>query len=186
MMEVAWVALRLSRRSALLQLVQRPLALRREASSAAVLSVSQRSPTARAPRRLSRACGVGTLPIPGSSLRADVSSAAAKMTIATLVAAPVTARFDVRPRLRQRYWLRGCGLRCRSLRDGCGRLRGRGHGVLRAFRGLGSILWARRRGSLRRFRAVPVFLLILQRINLRKQFCDFLRWPDIRQRHLAA
>src|SRR5882762_5093424 len=101
MMEVAWVVLRLSRRSALLQLVQRPLALRREASSAAVLSVSQRSPTARAPRRLSYACGVGTRPIPGSSLRADVSSAA---TIAKLVAAPVTARFDVRPRFRQRYW----------------------------------------------------------------------------------
>src|SRR5258708_3695951 len=137
MTEVAWAKLRVSRRPALLQPARQALALRRAVFSGAVWSVSQRSPTARALRRLSYACGVAARPVPGSSLRADVSSAAAIMTIATLVAAPVTARFDVRPRFRQRDWFRGCGLRCRSLPHGCGGSRGARPGVLRAFRDLG-------------------------------------------------
>ena len=59
---------------------------------------------------------------------------------------------------------RGGRWRRRSLRGGGRRLRRSGRGALRRFGGAASVLW----------------------INLRKQFCDFLRWPWIRQWHLAA
>src|SRR6195256_3996404 len=78
-------------------------------------------------------------------------------------------------------------LNWRSRRDSCGRLRRRGRGAFRAFRGFRSVLWARNRRCLWQLGAVLlVFLLILEWINLRKQLCDFLRRPRIRQRHLAA
>src|SRR6266851_5932691 len=162
MTEVAWAKLRVSRRPALLQPARQALALRRVVFSGAVWSVSRRSPTARALRRLSYACGVAARPVPGSSLRADVSSAAAIMTIATLVAAPVADRFDVRPRFRQRYWFRGSRLSRQSLRDGSGRLRR--HGVPRRRWRVGSVLWTSNCRCLRP--GLVVFLLILQRINL--------------------
>src|SRR6266851_1364369 len=117
MTEVAWAKLRVSRPPALLQPARQPLALRRAVFSAAAWPVSQRSPTARALLRSSCACGVAARPVPGSSLRADVSSAAAEITVVTVVA-PVTDRFDVRPRFRQRYWFHGSRLSRRSLRDG--------------------------------------------------------------------
>src|SRR5260370_36844074 len=103
MTEVAWAKLRVSRRPALLQPARQALALRRAVFSGAVWSVSQRSPTARALRRLSYACGVAARPVPGSSSGDDVSSAAAIMTIATLVAAPVADPLVVRPGFRPRY-----------------------------------------------------------------------------------
>src|SRR5260370_18476279 len=111
MTEVAWAKLRVSRRPALLQPARQALALRRAVFFGAVWSVSQRSPTARALRRLSYACGVAARPVPGSSSGDDVSSAAAIITITTLVAAPVPAGVCVSPRFPQLYWLQRSRLR---------------------------------------------------------------------------
>src|SRR5271167_4839649 len=83
----------------------------------------------------------------------------------------LAAKFDDRPRLRQRH-LASHGWRGSAL----GGLRG-------ACRGLG-IGNSRSVGRLRPI--LLVFWPILQGIDLRKQFCDFLRGPWVRHGHFTA
>src|SRR6476646_2023864 len=98
-------------RSAFRRPLTQPLSFRREAFCAAVLPVWRRSPTAHVLLRSTRACGVGMPTIPGPKSRADVSSDPA--ITPDVMAAHLTARFDVGPRFRQRHRLRGGGLRRR-------------------------------------------------------------------------
>src|SRR5256714_10542055 len=147
-----------------------PAPLSRPAFSGVAWCLWRRSPKARALPRSSCACGVRLPANPEAGLR-NVSWVAA-VTMRAAVAKRLVDLLNVRPGFRQRDWYCGSRLRGRSLRRGCCGYRRRRD---RVDRGLGpfGLVYARGGRGLSRRRPV-LLLLMLWRVNFRKQLCDVL------------